>query len=129
MVHPYIGNVYIVSRVEIKSMLPEDFVEYARRFDVGFLTTVKDEKPDIKIVSFEIKGDKIIVQDGDLPEEEVSLVFSNSDYAENAEMAQIQGVLRKNSDVYELVAEKIFWTLPFDLNKKPDVIIKRWRRG
>jgi len=110
-------------------MLPKDFMDYARRFDVGFLTTVTDEKPDIKIVSFEIKGDKIIVKNGDLSEEEVSLVFSNSDYAEKAEMAQIQGILRKDSAGYELVAEKIFWTLPFDLDKKPDVIIKRWRRG
>ncbi len=110
-------------------MLSEDFVEYARRFEVGFLTTVRDEKPDIKIVSFEIKDDKIIVKDGDLPEEEVSLVFCNSDYADKTEMAQIKGVLRKESDGYEVVGDKIFWTLPFDLDKKPDVIIKRWRRG
>ncbi|MFQ5975674.1 MAG: hypothetical protein ACE5J5_05110 [Candidatus Hydrothermarchaeales archaeon] len=110
-------------------MLPEDFVEYAKRFEVGFLTTVKDEKPDIKVVSFEVKKDKIIVKDGDLPEEDVSLVFSNSHYTEEAEMVQIQGVLKKDDEGYQLVAEKIFWTLPFDLDKKSDVIIKRWRRG
>ena len=111
-------------------MLPEDFLAYARRFEVGFLTTVMDEKPDIRIVSFEVKGDRIIVTDGDLPEGDVSLVFANTEYAEKAEMAQIQGVLKKDNERgYELVPDNVFWTLPFDLDNKPDTIIKRWRRG
>ncbi len=111
-------------------MLPSDFLDYARRYEIGFLTTVKDEKPDIKIVSFEVKDNRIIVSDGDLPEGDVSLVFANTEYAEKAEMAQIQGVLKKDTEGdYELVPDNVFWTIPFDLDNKPDTIIKRWRRG
>ncbi|MFQ6136510.1 MAG: hypothetical protein ACE5PM_04960 [Candidatus Hydrothermarchaeales archaeon] len=109
-------------------MIPEDFVEYSKRFNVGFLTLLHGDNPHIRIVNFKVSKDTITVDDGDLPEGEVALVFANELYSERSEMAQVVGNLRKDHDQYELTPDKIFWTLSFDINVYPDEIIKRWVR-
>ncbi|MEE8168612.1 MAG: hypothetical protein V3T58_07050 [Candidatus Hydrothermarchaeales archaeon] len=111
-------------------MLPEDFVDYSKKFEVGFLASVNGSKPNIDIVDFEVSKDSIKITGENLPEGGVCLVFANEWFSEKSEMAQVQGVLAKKleGDGYELAPNKIFWTFSFDVEEYPEKIVRRWNR-
>jgi hypothetical protein len=109
-------------------MLPEDFLEYSRRFDFGFLVTLKEEVPVIDFVEFEVSREDVTIKNGEFKEGKACLVFANERYSENSLMAQVTGDLVKDEEGYKLIPYKAFWTYPFSLNAYPKEIVKRWRR-
>ena len=109
-------------------MLPEDFLEYSRRFEFGFLVTLREGVPIIDFVDFELLRESIIIKNGGFKEGKACLVFANERYSENSLMAQAVGDLVKDGGNYKLIPYKVFWTYPFSLDSYPTEIVRRWRR-
>ncbi len=108
-------------------MLPEDFVEYSKRFKVGFLASLHDGKPHLDIVDFEVSRDSILVRGEDMKDSFVCLAFANEHYVWRSENASIWGSLKRRGDAYELKPDKMVWTLAFSIGEKPGRILRRWQ--
>lgn len=110
-------------------MLPADFVEYSKRFEVGFLCAVGDDGPDVRLVRFEITDDEVKIRGEGLPEGRACLAFANEEYVWKSENASVNGRLEKiDEGEYLLLPDKIVWTIGFEIGKRPQKIVKRWRR-
>ncbi|MDP6612775.1 MAG: hypothetical protein QF673_02000 [Candidatus Hydrothermarchaeota archaeon] len=109
-------------------MLPEDFLEYSRRFEFGFLVTLREGFLVIDFVDFEISRESIAIKNGGFNEGKACLVFANERYSENSFMAQVIGDLVRDEENYKLIPYKVFWTYPFSLDSYPTEIVRRWRR-
>ncbi len=110
-------------------MLPDDFIEYSKRLEVGFLGFLEDVGPDIKLVHFEVAENEIIVRGSGLKAGKACLAFANEEYVWASENASINGRLEKKAeDEYLLVPDRAVWTIGFDIKKWPWRIVKRWKR-
>jgi len=110
-------------------VFPEDFIKYSKKFDVGFLGTIGEKGPDIKLVHFEIDERGVVIHDGEFPEAKACLAFSNDEYVWKSENASVIGQLENNNSEYILTPEKAVWTIGFDIRNWPQRIVKRWKKG
>ncbi len=110
-------------------MLPPDFVEYAKKFEVGFLGTIGEGGPSIKLVRFEINESGVIVRGEGLSGGRACLAFANEEYVWKSENASVNGRLEKiNEGEFLLVPERAVWTVSFDISKWPERIVRKWRK-
>ncbi len=113
-------------------MLPDDFVEYSKRFEVGFLCVLGENGPDIKLVEFDVRREGVLIKDSGLKEGRACLAFASEEYVWGSENASVNGSLEKTEGGgYVLVPETAVWTIGFDIKSKglPRRIVKRWRKG
>ncbi|RMF89854.1 MAG: hypothetical protein D6733_05380 [Methanobacteriota archaeon] len=116
-------------------MLPVEFAEFSRRFEVGFLVWIKDEAPTMRRCDFHITTEKIGITPMEydplrLPQagSKVALVFANPWYTERCEMGVVRGVLQGEMDSLEIEPWEIIWSVAWDVEHYPERIIRRWRR-
>jgi hypothetical protein len=116
-------------------MLPEEFVEFSNRFEIGFLTWIRDEKPTMERTYFLISTKKISVKPLEydpfrIPPigSKVTLIFANPWYAEKCEMGMVRGDLKLEGDKWKIDPLEITWTLAFDVDRYPERIVKRWKK-
>ncbi|MFV2040820.1 MAG: hypothetical protein ACC644_02405 [Candidatus Hydrothermarchaeales archaeon] len=118
-------------------MLPEDFLEFSKKFEGGFLYWIEDDKPLMIRADFQITGEKVDVTPREsnfikapAPGLPATLLFANPFYTERCEMGVVKGELKAGGGKgrLEIVAHDITWTLSFDLNEYPERLVRRWRR-
>lgn len=109
-------------------MLPREFIQYSRDFDLGFLVTLEEGAPSIEIVAFEVHQEYILIKSRRKTTGKGCLVLANEHYSENSRMAQVTGELIMDEKKYKLIPYKAYWTYPFSLDSYPDKIVRRWRR-
>ncbi len=116
-------------------MIPEEFVDFSKGFEVGFLVWIKDGRPTMKRSDFRVSSDKVVVEPYEydplrlpMKGEKVTLIFANPLYTERCEMGIIKGNFRKGTDTLEILPVDITWTLAFDIDTYPERILRRWRR-
>jgi hypothetical protein len=114
-------------------MIPEEFVKFSERFEVGFLVWIVEDKPTMKLFNFLISREKILVEPKEydplrLPPigSRVTLIFANPWYTEMCEMGIIKGVLGREGETNIIEPHAITWSLSFDVNRYPERIVKRW---
>lgn len=117
-------------------MIPEEFAEFSKKFDVGFLFWIEDEKPTMIRTGFQITKDMVLVKPSE--SELVSapgvgmnatLLFANPHYTERCEMGIVKGKLKEDkTGGLEIESHDITWTTSFDLDKYPKRLVRRWRR-
>ncbi len=111
-------------------MLPIDFVEYSKKFEIGFLGLNHGDDLDIKLVRFNVEPNGVLIEGEDLRVGRVSFAFSNERYVWASENASIKGYLEKTTgDKYLLVPEMVVWTIAFEIKRQPEMIVKRWRKS
>jgi len=118
--------------------LPEEFIEFSKKFEIGFLSWTEENMPKIELAEFKVEKEHIEIEtakevkisgDGS----KAALILENPFYTEKCEFALIQGTLSeagKNSG-FLLFPEKAIWSLAFDLSsfpKFPEKVIKRWKK-
>lgn len=109
-------------------MLPEDFVEYSKKFEVGFLGFIGENGLDIKLVYFDIHQEGIEVIGHGLIEGKACLAFANEKYVWGSENASVQGRLEKIKEGrHRLIPDKIVWTIGFNIKSWPRRIVDRWK--
>lgn len=108
-------------------MLPKEFVDYAKKFEIAFLATIENGKPNIRIVEFEVSEMGIKIAGDSLPLGMACMVLANEFYSEKSETACIEGMLVNGAGGFELVPRKIMWTTQFSLEEFPKKIIHRWK--
>jgi hypothetical protein len=117
-------------------MIPEEFAEFSKKFEVGFLYWIEDGKPTMIRAGFQITAGTVLVEpcESELlrsPEVGVktTLLFANPYYAERCEMGIVKGRLKEDgADGLEIEAHDVTWTYSFDLDQYPDRLLRRWRR-
>ncbi|MEE9594662.1 MAG: hypothetical protein V3V92_04615 [Candidatus Hydrothermarchaeales archaeon] len=110
-------------------MLLKDFIEYSKRFEVGFLGTVGGKGPDLKPVHFEVDERGVVIKGNTFTEGKACVAFSNDQYVWGSENASVNGHLEKTKDgEYLLVPEMAVWTIGFDIKDRPHRIVKRWKK-
>lgn len=109
-------------------MLPQDFVEYTKRFEVGFLGIIGENGPDIKLVHFEVDEHGFVIEGNELTEGRACLAFANEEYVWASENASVNGHLEKKKEgEYHLLPDKVVWTVGFDIKGWPRRIVRRWK--
>jgi len=115
-------------------MMPEEFVDFSQRFEVGFLAWIINAKPTMGRTDFTITREKIRIEPQEydplrLPStgSKVTLIFANPYYTERCEMGIVKGTLKRDSAGLEIEPLDITWSLAFDLERHPDRIVKRWK--
>lgn len=118
--------------------LPEEFIEFSKKFEIGFLAWAEKNKPKIELAGFKVEKEHIEIET--VKEVKISdnggkaaLILENPFYTEKCEFALIQGRLSETekSSRFLLFPEKAIWSLAFDLNsfpKFPEKVIKRWKK-
>jgi hypothetical protein len=117
------------------SMIPEEFAKFSKKFEVGFLYWIEDERPTMIRTEFQITTDKVLVEPIEsefLQSPEVSetatLLFANPYYTERCEMGIVKGKLKMHGeDGLEIEAHDITWTFSFDLDEYPERLVRRWK--
>jgi hypothetical protein len=115
-------------------MIPEEFIKFSERFEVGFLVWIVDDKPTMELSDFLISREKILVEPKEydplrLPPigSRVTLIFANPWYTERCEMGVVKGALVREGESLVIEPHDITWSLSFEVNRYPDKIVKRWR--
>jgi len=117
---------------------PEEFIEFSKKFKIGFLSWIEENRPKIELVEFKVEKEHVEIEtakevkisgDGS----KAALILENPFYTEKCEFALIQGTLSgaEKSSRFLLFPEKIIWSLAFNLNnfpKFPEMVIKRWKK-
>ena len=118
-------------------MVPEDFLEFSKKFESGFLYWIEDDRPLMIRADFQNTGEKIDVTPrkssfikAPAPGFSVTLLFANPFYTERCEMGIVKGELKAGGEEgsLEIVAHDIMWTFSFDLDEYPERLVRRWRR-
>ncbi len=116
-------------------MIPEEFVEFSKRFEVGFLVWINSNGPTMGRTDFFIDSMKVKVEPTEYdplrlpaPGSKVSLIFANEWYTNRCEMGLIKGILTADGSDKVIQPLDITWSLSFDVDKYPDRIVKSWRR-
>ncbi len=117
-------------------MLPKDFLEFSKKFEVGFLSWIEEDKPSMIRADFKITGGRINITPkksslikAAAPGSKVTLLFANPYYTERCEMGLVKGKLKEDgTGGLEIEAHDITWTFGFDLDEYPERLVKRWKR-
>jgi len=116
-------------------MIPEEFVEFSRSYQIGFLVWIARGRPTMRRTEFVVEEDRVRLRlkeegGGGLPAsgERVTLAFANPWYTERCEMGIVSGELRRREGCVEIEPHRIIWALSFDIKTYPERIVKRWSR-
>ncbi len=116
---------------EEEPMIPREFCEFAREFDVGFISFVQYSQPVIKIVDFKVTPSKILVfSTTRLPLAMVAFSLSNDKYLQKSKTGLVVGKtirVQESGDAFlhEIFPKRIVWTDSFSLESPPEHIINR----